>query len=81
MDPRVKNIPWRRDGNPLFLIGKSHGQRNLAGYSSWGRKESDSIVSERLSLVHPELSALEKLVQVLEERCRRQEKEPEKCLS
>ena len=24
-----------------FLPGKSHGQRNLAGYSPWGCKESD----------------------------------------
>ena len=23
----------------LFLTGKSHGQRSLAGYSPWGRKE------------------------------------------
>ena len=26
---------------PVFLPGKSHGQRSLAGYSPWGRKESD----------------------------------------
>ena len=26
---------------PVFLPGKSHGQRSLGGYSSWGRKESD----------------------------------------
>jgi len=25
----------------VFLPGKSHGQRSLAGYSPWGRKESD----------------------------------------
>ena len=25
------------------LAGKSHGQRNLAGYSPWGHKESDVI--------------------------------------
>ena len=23
---------------PVFLLGKSHGQRSLAGYSSWGCK-------------------------------------------
>ena len=23
---------------PVFLPGKSHGQRSLAGYSLWGRK-------------------------------------------
>ena len=27
---------------PAFLSGESHGQRNLAGYSPWGRKESDT---------------------------------------
>ena len=26
---------------PVFLPGKSHGQRSLEGYSPWGRKESD----------------------------------------
>ena len=27
---------------PVFLPGESHGQRRLEGYSSWGRKESDT---------------------------------------
>ena len=27
---------------PVFLPGKFHGQRSLAGYSPWGRKESDT---------------------------------------
>ena len=27
---------------PVFLPGKSHGQRNLVGYSPWGCKESDT---------------------------------------
>ena len=27
---------------PLFLPGKSHGQRSLAGYSPWSPKESDT---------------------------------------
>ena len=26
---------------PVFLPGESHGQRSLAGYSPWSRKESD----------------------------------------
>ena len=26
----------------FFLPEKSHGQRSLAGYSPWGRKESDT---------------------------------------
>ena len=34
-DPWVKEIPWRREGQPtlLFLPGELHGQRSLAGYS------------------------------------------------
>ena len=38
-------------GNPLpiFLLGESHGQRRLAGYSPWGRKESDT--TEQLILL------------------------------
>ena len=36
--------PWRRKWQPapVFLPGKSHGQRSLAGYSPWGLKESDT---------------------------------------
>ena len=32
---------------PVFLPGESHEQRSLAGYSPWGRKESDT--AEQLS--------------------------------
>ena len=28
---------------PVFLTGKFHGQKSLAGYSPWGCKESDMI--------------------------------------
>jgi len=33
-DPWVRKIPWRRawQPTPVFLPGKSHGQRRLAGY-------------------------------------------------
>ena len=33
-------IPWRRkwQSAPVFLPEKPHGQRNLVGYSSWGRR-------------------------------------------
>ena len=36
--------PLRRawQPTPVFLPGESHGQRNPAGYSSWGPKESDT---------------------------------------
>ena len=30
-----------RQPTPVFLPGEFHGQRGLAGYSPWGRKESD----------------------------------------
>ena len=26
---------------PVFLLGKSHGQKSLVGYNPWGHKESD----------------------------------------
>ena len=36
---------WRREWQltPVSLPGESHGQRSLADYSPWGRKESDTI--------------------------------------
>ena len=38
----VGKIPWRRkwQPTPVFLRGKSHGQRRLEGYSPWGHKET-----------------------------------------
>ena len=41
--PGLGRFPWRRkwQPTPVFLPGKSHGQRSLLGYSPWGRKESD----------------------------------------
>ena len=35
---------------PVFLPGEFHGQRNLAGYSPWGGKESDMTEQLTLSL-------------------------------
>ena len=37
----VGKISWRREWlpTPVFLPGKSHGQRSLAGYSPWDGKE------------------------------------------
>ena len=34
---------------PVFLPEESHGQRSLAGYSPWGREESDT--TEQLTLI------------------------------
>ena len=33
--------PLQYSCTPVFLPGKPHGQRSLADYSPWGRKESD----------------------------------------
>ena len=39
----VGKMPWRRAWQPtsVFLPGKFHGHRSLAGCSPWGHKESD----------------------------------------
>ena len=51
--PWVGKIPWRGkwQPTPVFLPGKSHGQRSLVGYSPWGCKESNTTESEQLSLL------------------------------
>ena len=48
-NPWVGKIPCRRkwQPTPALLPGKSHGQKSLVGYSSWGRKKSDT--TERLT--------------------------------
>ena len=48
--PWVGKIPWRRarQPTPVFLPGKSHGQRSLAGYSPWCCKRvGDDLVTEQ----------------------------------
>ena len=41
--PWYGKIPWRREWlpTPVLLLEESQGQRSLADYSPWGRKESD----------------------------------------
>ena len=45
-------IPWRRkwQSTPVFLPGEFNGQRSLAGYSPWGRKDWDTTEPLTLSL-------------------------------
>jgi len=40
-DVWVRQNPWRRrqQSTLVFLPRKSHGQRSLVGYSSWGQEE------------------------------------------
>ena len=52
-EARVKSLGWEYPLGKgvatlsVFLPGEFHGQRSLAGYSSWGHKESDT--TEQLS--------------------------------
>ena len=46
---------WRRD-SPVFRPGEFHGQRRLAGYSPWHRKESDTTEGLTLLLAYTFLS-------------------------
>ena len=50
--PRLGRSPGDRSGDPLesSCLGKSHGQRNLVGYSPRGHKESDT--TEQLNNHH-----------------------------
>ena len=42
------SMGYRRKGQPtpVFLPGKFHGQRSLAGYSPWDHKELNMIDSD-----------------------------------
>ena len=33
--------PLEKEMAPIFLPGKFHGQRSMAGYGAWSHKESD----------------------------------------
>ena len=48
-DPWVRKIPWKWQSTAVFLPGKSHGQRNLVGYSPWSHKrvEQDSATKQQ----------------------------------
>ena len=59
----LKHRSWRRtwQPTPVFLPGKSHGQRSLVGYSPWGlQKESDTTTQQQYHL-HRYWKAFDKL--------------------
>ena len=47
-ETQVQSLGWKDPleeemaNYSMFLPGKSHGQRSVAGYHLWGRKESDT---------------------------------------
>ena len=45
----LENCRREWQSTPVFLPGESHHQRTVAGYSPWGRKESEMI--EQLKLL------------------------------
>ena len=51
--PGLGRSPSRRAWQPTlgFLPGEFQGQRSLAGYSSWGHKESDTTEQLTFSVI------------------------------
>ena len=45
LDPWVGKTPFRREWKhtPVYLPGEFQGQRSLASYSPWGRRELDIL--------------------------------------
>ena len=41
-ETRVPTLGWEDQPTPVFLLGESHEQRSLAGYSPQDHKESDT---------------------------------------
>ena len=44
--PGSERSPGESNGNPLFLPGKSHGQRSLAGCSPWGLQKNQTQLND-----------------------------------
>ena len=52
---QMQSKTWRRKWQiptPVFLPGKFHGQRSLAGSSPWGHKESDTTEPQMRARTH-----------------------------
>ena len=47
-------FPWRRkwQPTPVFLSGKSHGQRSLVCYSSWSHKSPTRLTQQTNAIKH-----------------------------
>ena len=44
----LRKMPWRREWalSPVFLPGKAHGQRNLAGQSMGSQRVGENLANE-----------------------------------
>ena len=56
-NPWLRQIPWRRkwQPTPVFLPGKSHGQRSLVVYSPWGCKRVKHNLATNQQQNHPDI--------------------------
>ena len=65
--PGLGRFPRRRkwQPTPVFLPGKSHGQRSLVGYHPWGGKQSD--MTERLNFMAEREEELKSLLMKVKE--------------
>ena len=72
MIPGLGRSPGGGHGNPLqcSFLENPHGQRSLAGYSPWGRKESG--MTEQLSTVQYSIYGLKNMKLVQEVKTNRQ---------
>ena len=61
-NPQSRKIFWWRkwQPSPVFLLGKSHGERSLVGYSPWGRKRigQDLVTKQQQQQIYHHLSTL-----------------------
>ena len=71
-NPELGRSPGGGLGNPLqySCLENPHGQRRLAGYSPWGRKESD--MTEQLSTAQYSIYGLKNMKLVQEVKTNRQ---------
>ena len=58
-NPWVRNIPWRRKWQPIpvLLLGKSHGQKSLVGYSPWGHRVGHRSAQHTHARTHAHMHA------------------------
>ena len=58
--PGLERSPGVRNGNPFqySCLENPHGQKSLAGYSPWGRKELETAEQAHTASVNKELSQL-----------------------
>ena len=65
-NPRIGNIPWRRKWppTPVFLPGKSHGQRSLAAIV-YGITKSHDLASEHTLTVEYDADLKGKFLEIV----------------